>query len=100
MTPRNPPPESVEPLLLRADLAMAQDQACDARDELEKAQSRFPKSVAIWCARANLLVIEKQFDEASRVLDQASKELGDRVELRLQRARLAVARGDLRLLPA
>jgi cellulose synthase operon protein C len=86
-------PESVDPLLIRAGLAVAQDRRAEARDQLEKAQSRFPKSVAIWCARANLLAVEKQFDASSRLLDQGRKELGDQVELRLNLARLAVARG-------
>ena len=57
-------PESVEPLILRAALYEAQDKPAEARDELEKARSRFPKSVAIWCAQANLMGTQKQFNEA------------------------------------
>ena len=44
-------PESVDAAILRAALYEAQDKPAEARSELEKAQSRFPKSVAIWCAR-------------------------------------------------
>ena len=84
-------PESVEPLLLRAEMAMAQDKSAAARDELEKGRRGFPRASPSGAAQANLLLIEKQFDEASRLLDQARKELGDSVELRLERARLAVA---------
>ena len=39
-------PESVEPVLVRAELALAKNQSAAARDELEKARSRFPKSAA------------------------------------------------------
>ena len=38
-------------------------------------------------------VLQKQFSEAQNLLDQVQKQLGDSFELRLQRARLAVARG-------
>jgi tetratricopeptide (TPR) repeat protein len=85
-------PESVEPLLLRADLHMAEGKPETARDELEKARSRFPKNVQVWCAQAQLLTIQKQFDNSRNVLDQAQKQLGDHVELRLQRARLSMTK--------
>ena len=90
MTAEKSSPESVEPSVIRADFYMAQDKLAEARDELERAKSRFPKSVAIWSAQANLMGIQKQFDEAQSLLDQAKNLLGDRVELRLQRARLSV----------
>ncbi len=86
-------PELVEPVLTRADLELAQDQPSRARAVIEKGRSRFPKSVTLRCAQAALLGKDKQFEEANRVLDEARKELGDNVELRLQRARLAVAKG-------
>jgi cellulose synthase operon protein C len=86
-------PDSVEPLVFRADLAEAQGKRTLVRDLLEKTRTRFPKNVAIWSAQVNLLLIDRQFDEASRLLDQARKELGDSVDLRLESARLAVAKG-------
>ena len=48
-------PESVDPVILEAELLLAQDKADEARNVLEKARSRFPKSVALWDAQANLL---------------------------------------------
>ena len=39
-------PESVEPVVLRAGAAAVQDRIAEARDELEKGQARFPKSVS------------------------------------------------------
>ena len=83
----------VEPLILRAASYKAQDKYAEARDELEKAQSRFPEKVAIRCDQANLMVLRKQFNEAQNLLDQAQKQLGDSIELRLQRAKLSMAKG-------
>ena len=50
--------------------------------------------MGLWVAAADLLATQKQFDAAFRLLDQAQKQLGgDRVELRLERAKLSVAEG-------
>jgi cellulose synthase operon protein C len=86
-------PQAVEPLILRADSYLAQDKYLEARSELEKARSRFPKNIAIRCAQANLMGLRKQLDEAQNLLDEAQKQLGDSVDLRLQRAKLSVAKG-------
>jgi tetratricopeptide (TPR) repeat protein len=86
-------PESVDPVILRANSYLEQNLVSKAQEELEKAQARFPQNVTIWGARANLKMIQKQFGEAQALLDQAQKQLGDRVELRLQRARLAATKG-------
>jgi tetratricopeptide (TPR) repeat protein len=82
-------PESVEPVVLKADLLFAQGDQAAARDELEKAQQvRFPKSIEIRIALAKLLGIQERVDEALSVLDQAKQKLGDHVDLRLASARL------------
>jgi tetratricopeptide (TPR) repeat protein len=86
-------PESPEPLILRAVSYGAQGKYAEGCDELEKAQSRFPKNVAIRCAQADLMVLRKQFSEAQNLLDQVQKQLGDSIELRLQRAKLSLAKG-------
>ena len=86
-------PESAEPLVVRADFYSAQGKFAEATDELARAKSRFPKSVAVWNAQAGVLGLQKRFDEAERLLDQAQDQLGDRVELRLQRAKLSVSKG-------
>ena len=72
---------------------MVQNKPVEAQDELEKAKSRFPKNVRIWVAQAKLLGIQKQTNKALSLLDQAQKQLGDRVELRLQRAELLLIKG-------
>ena len=86
-------PKSAEPLVLRAESYSAQGKFTEAWDELVQAKARFPKNLAVWNAQASVLGIQKRFDEAHRLLDQAVALLGDRVELRLQRARLSVMKG-------
>ena len=86
-------PVLVEPLILRAEIYLEQDKYAKARDELGKAQLRFPENVVVRCAQAGLMALQKQFSEAQNLLDEAQKQLGDFVELRLQRAKLMVAKG-------
>ena len=86
-------PLSDEPLVVRAELYSAQGKFSEARDELTRAKERFPKSVAVWNAQGALLGMEKRFDEAQGLLKQAKNLLGDRVELRLQQARLSATKG-------
>jgi tetratricopeptide (TPR) repeat protein len=86
-------PESVEPTVTRAEYYIAQDKFTEAQDELARAKLRFPKSVGIWSAQAALLGVQKRFDEAEQLLDQAQKVVGDCVELRLRHAKLLAAKG-------
>jgi tetratricopeptide (TPR) repeat protein len=86
-------PDDVEPVIVRAEMAVAREQGKQARDQLQKARIRFPKSVVIRCALANFMATQKQFDEARTLLEETQKELGDSVELRLQRARLFAVKG-------
>ena len=67
---------------------------------LETARGRFPKHPGPWTAQADILIRQKKLDEAQGVLDEARQQLGDRVDLRLLRARLAVARGGPQVVPA
>ena len=79
-------PEAVE--VLRAEMLFARGDQTAALDKLEKAQVRFPKSLAIRLAQTNKLGIQGRVDEALLLLDQAQQQLGDLVDLRLERARL------------
>ena len=75
--------------------------------------SGFPKdkSVELWTAearvvselreaQANPIDRQKKVDEALALLDEAQRQLGDRVELRLQRARLLVTKMGPQVVPA
>jgi tetratricopeptide (TPR) repeat protein len=83
-------PLSIEPVVLTAELRMAQGNPAAARRELEKAKAipAFSKNVDLRVAQAALAGMDGRFEEALKLLDQAQQELGDRVEFRLQRARL------------
>ena len=81
-------PQSIEQVVLKAQVLLAQGNQAAARDELEKAKVRFPRSVEIRIAQADLTSFQGRVDEALSLLDQAKQELGDQVDLRLERARL------------
>ena len=81
-------PESVEPVVLRAELFFAQGKQTAAHDKLQEAQRRFPKSIEVRIAQANLMGFQGRIDDALKLLDQAQQQLGDQVDLRLERARL------------
>ena len=83
-------PLSIEPVVLTAELRMAQGNPAAARRELEKAKAipAFSKSVDLRVAQAAVAGMDGRFEEVLKLLDQAQQELGDRVEFRLQRARL------------
>src|SRR5262249_42632002 len=77
-----------EDIRLRADSLMARQQFEGARKLLQEAKDRQPKEVAYWIAWAALL--EQQGNQVQQVLsclDEAEQKLGDRVELRVARAR-------------
>ncbi len=90
-------PDSIQPLIARAELYMAQEKPAEAQAILEKSRTRFSKDVVIWSAEASLLAAQKKFDAALNVLDEAKKQLGDKVEIRLQRAKFGVAKGGPRV---
>jgi cellulose synthase operon protein C len=81
-------PGSVEPIVLLAETRVWQENFAQARNELEMAKTRFPKNPRIRAVYADVFGSSGRLDEALRVLDQAEQELGDHVELRLERAKL------------
>jgi tetratricopeptide (TPR) repeat protein len=85
-------PESVEPVVIRAELFIAQGKQAAAREKLQDAQRRFSKSVEVRIAQAKLTGFEGHIDDALKLLDQAQQELGDQVDLRLERAKLLTIR--------
>jgi tetratricopeptide (TPR) repeat protein len=81
-------PESVEPIVLRAESLFSQGKQTAAYDKLREAQRRFPKSIEVRVAQANLMGFQGRIDDALKLLDQAQQQLGDQVDLRLERAKL------------
>jgi cellulose synthase operon protein C len=78
--------EAIE--VLRAELLFTQGNRTAALANLKQAQTRFPKSVEIRIAQTNMMGVLGQVDQAFALLDQAQQQLGDLVDLRLERARL------------
>ncbi|MGO9469895.1 MAG: tetratricopeptide repeat protein [Isosphaeraceae bacterium] len=108
-------PESVSLVIVRADLILARDptKVAEARAILREARKRFPKdkSVELWTteariiselgeAQTNPIDKQKKVDEALTLLDEAQEQVGDQVELRLQRARLWVTKMGPQVVPA
>jgi cellulose synthase operon protein C len=94
------PPKGIEPQLLRARLLAEQGREAEADDALRTIRSAFPKDPRPWTVQAELLIRQKKFPEAQAQLDQAQRQLGDRVELRLARVLLASVRGGSQAVPA
>jgi predicted Zn-dependent protease len=98
-------PDSVAPIILRADLTLARDRTklAEACALVQEARRRFPTNVDLWNAeahivsglwdvQANSVGRERKLDEALALLKEAERQLGDSVELRLQEGRLWAAR--------
>ena len=108
-------PQAVAPVIVRAELVLARDptKIAEARAILQEARKRFPKekSIELWNAEASVISElwnaqtdpigkQKKVDEALALLDEAQRQLGDQVELRLQRARLWAAKMGPQVVPA
>ena len=89
-------PGSPEPELLRAHMLLAQDQKAKALDVLATAAARSPKDIRLWTAQVDVRTQQKEFKAARELLDRAERALGDKVDLRLARARLAKVEGGPR----
>jgi tetratricopeptide (TPR) repeat protein len=84
----------VEVKLLRAEVLAAQGKLEDAEQLLVDALAEAPNEAELWVARAGLAERGRGKVEAARkVLEAAERQLGDRVELRLARARMASHQG-------
>jgi tetratricopeptide (TPR) repeat protein len=84
----------VEVKLLRAEVLAAQGDIKAAEKFLVDALDEAPEEIELWVARAGLAERgEKRIEGARNVLAAAEKQFGDRVELRLARARMAARQG-------
>jgi len=81
-------------LLLRVEALAAQDKLDDATRLLEKARQEQPKEVGFWTALAALAERRGKADEARHLLDEAQRQAGDTVALRLARARSCLQHPD------
>lgn len=93
-------PSSPQPALARAELLQIQKKPAEAKAVLDEAIARGPKDpaavdpafVSLWTASAGM-VMRSNHSAALKILDEAERKLGDRIELRQARARVLAARG-------
>lgn len=93
-------PRSPDPLILRAQLLLEQGQEAKALDALDTIRRDFPKDSRPWLMEAAVRTRQGRFVEARAILNRARQRLGDRSDLRLSQARLAVAQGGPQVVPA
>lgn len=92
-------PEKVRPApatlaLLRAEVLAARQYYDEARRRLEDGNAdKKARPAAIWIGLAGLEMHRGKANAALAILDEATKHLGDRVELRIARARYLARRG-------
>jgi tetratricopeptide (TPR) repeat protein len=86
-------PNALEVQLLEVELLVGQNKLKDAQTRLEEILKNHPKRLDVWLSLVNVVEIRVQspVDPVEPkailgILDEAKKELGDRVELRLARA--------------
>ena len=87
-------PEKTEELtLLRSELLAAQGRAEEARTLVEAARTKDPRNVRYRVALASIAQTQGNAALATQILDQAEKELGPNLDLRLARLSSWVSRG-------
>jgi tetratricopeptide (TPR) repeat protein len=86
-------PDALETALLRVDFLWAKGDPAAARARLKAVRKHDPKRVEPWITLAILAGRQGKPEETLAVLDEAQKQLGDRVELRLARADYWVRHG-------
>ncbi len=81
-------PASLEPAVLQAEVLAVRRQFGPARELLEARKKSQPDEIVVWCALADLAVLEGRWDAAAGALADAEKKFGDRLEVRLAKIRL------------
>ena len=84
--------DAFEWLGTRAELLAARGDVEGARRLLLAARDKNPRQLEVWTALIALADSQKKPEEVTKLLDEATGKLGDRVELRLLRASLAARR--------
>ncbi len=79
-------------MILQASARMVRGEAQQAEKMLRDARKQHPKEIKLWIALANLAEKQGQPKEASALLDEAERTLGDGIDLRLARASQLVRR--------
>ncbi len=92
-------PDAVGLTLLKADALVGQSKFTDADKLLLAARAKAPQSTDLWSFLVALAVRQKQWDRAAELLDEAAKQFGDQVWLRLVKSSYIVARDPQQSVP-
>jgi tetratricopeptide (TPR) repeat protein len=88
-------PEAAQVAVARAQMLISQGKASEARALLEKARDgKAGKDPVVWTALAELFLLQGDYPESLKTLDDAQAKLGDGFELRMSRARAIATRKD------
>ncbi len=93
-------PDDPEVAILRAEVLSARAAPERARALLEVARAARPNEIRFRTALADLARREGKIEQAREILDQARRDLGDSLGLRLARLRLAASLGPREAAPA
>ncbi len=85
-------PNTVAVALARAELYAAQGRTADAERVLAAARAALPESGDIWSHSINLAQQQRDWPKVEALLAEAAEKAGDRVELRLTKARYLTQR--------
>ncbi len=77
--------ETVGRVIVRAELLLAKKEVKKAQELLTLLKDKHPKNVEVWLALSELTQRQGQAAEALKILDEAERQLGAPVELRLAR---------------
>jgi tetratricopeptide (TPR) repeat protein len=87
-------PDSEQIPLLRAEVFHAQNRNSEAEKVLQKANQKYPKQVEFWKAMVNMASLQKNWNQAEKILADYEKQLGDTADLRLARCEYLLQRYD------
>ena len=93
-------PHSAQVAILRAEVLVAQGRTDIAERLLEGLRDANPDKVEFWNVLASLAERRSLWSKAEKLLDDAEKQAGDSVSLRLARAQLLVKRDGNKAAPA
>jgi tetratricopeptide (TPR) repeat protein len=85
-------PDSVQVPILRAEKLVALGKEDEARELITKAREKSPTELDLCTVQITLAQVSQNWDEAVRLLDEATKEFGDNVTLRIVRFRYLLQR--------
>ena len=83
-------PESAEAVLLPAEFLTAQNRRAEAEKILEAARKRKPERIEFWLGQVEVILQERAWDRAAALLQETQNRFGDKVPIRLARARMVV----------